>query len=150
MVPLADSGIRKDADVTPHTAENVSIAELKTEFEAAAKAAASQLRNILATAQREAKLSVAAAMRVATARSVSVAFGLMAWASLVASVIWFAVSLGVSPTIALLASTVVHFVIALAAFHWHSRLMADIGFRRTGRLWRELRNTGDWSEGKRT
>jgi hypothetical protein len=150
MAPLADSAVNKKADIAPHSADSVSLAELKTEFEAAAKAAASQLRNILATAQREAKLSVAAAMRVATARSVSVAFGLIAWASLVASAIWFAISLGVPPAIALLASAVVHFVIALAAFHWHSRLIADIGFRRTGGLWRELRNTGHISEGKRT
>jgi lysylphosphatidylglycerol synthetase-like protein (DUF2156 family) len=148
MVPLADPSFRNDSDVTPQAVEHVSIAELKAEFDAAAKAAASQLRNILATARIEAQLSVAAAMRVATARSLSVAFALIAWTSLVAAIIWFVVSLGAAPAIALLVSAIVHFAIALASFHWHSQLMADIGFRRTGRLWRELRDTGRTSEGK--
>jgi hypothetical protein len=104
------------------------------EIQAARDAAVAHIGMVAATASKEAELSVASVVAMASATLLSVAFLIVAWVCLVALAVWFAVSAGWSLTAALGSAAIVNVAAAFGCRFVYLRLARNIGFSRTRKL----------------
>jgi hypothetical protein len=77
-------------------------------------------------------------MSVATARSLSLAFVIVAWLCVRAAGIWWLTESGVSPVSTLSALAILNVALAAALHRWQSWLIDNIGLPRTWKLLRQL------------